>query len=191
MQPCPSCRRFLMKVPTSCPFCDAPIKPTNTGRALQALGASATAVVLAACYGGAPGKWTGMPDSGDTGTSSNDLTADDFTLELTSTGVSLVLLNASVPMTFGMVEQGDCGDDCWEAESCLNSTEGYSFCHEAGTEGVSLTRVDSADEVRANETTLFHSGLTSDIGYILDTGETCFTWGEAADYFNGLGCFEL
>lgn len=180
-----------MKTPETCPFCDAHIVPTATGRALQALGASATAVVLAACYGGAPDKWTGMPDSGDTGRSSNDLTADDFTLELTSSGVSLVLHDAPAPMSFGMVEQGVCGDACWVAESCVGATEGVSVCHDAGTTGVTLSLVTSADEVRASETTLFHDGLDSDIGYMLDAGDACYTWGAGASYYDGLGCFSL
>ena len=191
MQSCPACRRFLLKTPESCPFCGEHLQPSGPGRALQALGASATAVVLAACYGGAPEKWTGMPDSGDSGQTSSDLTADDLSLELTSTGVSLVLYNAPAPMSFGIVEQGDCGDECWEAESCVGTTEGYSVCHDAGTSGVNLSRVTSADEVRASETTLFHDGNTNDIGFLLDSGDACFTWGAAESYYDDLGCTDL
>ena len=191
MQSCSSCGRFLLRTHSECPFCGAHLQASKTGRALQALGASATAVVLAACYGGAPGKWTGSPDSGDSGQTSSDLTAADLSLELTSTGVSLVLYTAPGPMSFGMVEQGACGEDCWEAESCVASTEGYSVCHDAGTTGVTLTRVSSADEVRASETTLFSDELDSDIGFLLDSGDACFTWGAGESYYDDLGCTDL
>jgi hypothetical protein len=77
MYTCPSCSRHLMNESDQCPFCN---KPTLgfTNR-IKIVGVSATAFVMAACYGVGPYKGineTGMYDTGDTGLLESDLDGD-------------------------------------------------------------------------------------------------------------------
>ena len=193
MHACPSCDRHLMGTPTRCPFCDTRLVRPTAGRSLQAIGASATAMVLAACYGPPRGSWKAIDTSedtgGDTGESGEDgLESTDVVLSLDSSGVAISIVNAETAFDFGIVEQGACGDDCWEAESCEGETAGYSFCHDAGVTGVLLSLVTSPDEVVDSSTTLFSSANTNDLGFVLDSGVDCYVWGDAADYWSSWDC---
>ncbi|MED5370872.1 MAG: MopE-related protein [Myxococcota bacterium] len=64
MKPCPHCDRHILNSPDQCPHCGEPLRGPM-GKLLKAVGAGATMVMLAACYGPGPG-WddTGRLDSG-------------------------------------------------------------------------------------------------------------------------------
>ena len=61
MNACPSCDRHLLHDEAKCPFCGVPTKNIAT-RVRNAVASGVTMVVLAACYGPAPG-----PDKDDSG----------------------------------------------------------------------------------------------------------------------------
>ena len=66
MHPCPSCKRHVRALETSCPFCGT--KTQSLGKmARTVVGAGVTAVVLAACYGVGPDFVidTNAPDTND------------------------------------------------------------------------------------------------------------------------------
>ena len=146
--------------------------------------------MLAACGGkdSATGLSGTTGTTGNTGTTGTAFSAADVTLTLDSAGVALAIANAPAAMDFGIVEQGGCGDQCWEAESCEGETAGYSFCHDAGTSGVALALVSSPDDVVDGSTTLFSSAITNDLGYVLDSGSDCYTWGAAGSYWSAWSC---
>jgi len=117
----------------------------------------------------------------------DDFSAGDISLEITSSGVSLSIWNAPTDLSFGIVE--GCGDgDCWEAESCVASTDGYAFCHDVGTSGAFLSKVDSPDSVSSGSTTLFSSDTTGPLGFFLDAGGECWVWGDYSEFYDGYGC---
>ena len=190
MNACPACRRFLMKSVPQCPFCEAPVPPSRLGRVASAMGASATAVVLAACYGGGD-KWgTGYSDSGDTGTTSEEPDVlDRVTLSVTAGGIALSIDPTEAAYDFGVIEACDTPGSCWVAEGCVEPFAGYAFCHDAGTSGLTLTKVDGPDEVVSSSTTLFDDTFSGTLGYMLDDGTECFAWGEGQQYFvDAVGC---
>ncbi len=81
---CTSCGRHLMEASESCPFCD---KPAPFSNKLKMLGASATAFVMAACYGVGPGygeygKETGLDDTGYLDPEESDIDMDQFTADV-------------------------------------------------------------------------------------------------------------
>ena len=54
MTPCPECNRHLLTATAACPFCSAPVTRPVLSKLLSAVGATMTAVVMAACYGSPP-----------------------------------------------------------------------------------------------------------------------------------------
>lgn len=71
MTPCPHCDRHLIHSPSVCPHCGESLRGPM-GKLLKAVGAGATMIVLAACYG--PG---GFVDTGtDTGPPDTDMDGD-------------------------------------------------------------------------------------------------------------------
>ena len=54
MTPCPECNRHLLAAVSTCPFCNSRINTSSFNRLLNAVGATVTAVVMAACYGMPP-----------------------------------------------------------------------------------------------------------------------------------------
>lgn len=113
---------------------------------------------------------------------------EDVSLSLSSGGVTLTLVNADSGFDFGILESGACGEDCWLAEGCFESTGGYAFCHDAGTTGVSLATVATPDEVVSSATTLFSDSLADAMTYVLDDGSDCYTWGSTPGYYIDYGC---
>jgi len=193
MQACPSCRRFLMGSPDRCPFCETLVPPSKLGRVAQTVGASATAVVLAACYGGAD-KWTGMPDSGDSAATTTDPSGEfgpeDVDVTLSSTGVTLEIRDTEEVFFFGMAPNCDSSSsDCWVAESCVEGQGGYEVCHGVSATGATLTKVETPGEVVSGATTLIDNSFEGQLGYVLMNESACYTWGDNKQYYvDALGC---
>ncbi len=76
MTPCPECNRHLLEETTDCPFCSAKQARRPMTRVLNAVGATVTAVVMAACYGMAPELITCDDDTGIT-----DCDGDGYSVE--------------------------------------------------------------------------------------------------------------
>ena len=82
MENCNSCNRLIMDESQDCPFCHQP--KARTSRVLKVFGVSATAFVMAACYGVPPGKYvdTGSWDDVDGDTFAVDVDCDDNNAEI-------------------------------------------------------------------------------------------------------------
>ncbi len=114
---------------------------------------------------------------------------EDVTVTLSSTGVQLTLVEAPGPMSFGMIETGLCGEDCWIAEGCVEASGDYAFCHESSETGLTLTLAASPDGVINSETTLVSEAQEGSLTFMLSDGTDCYTWGTTPGYYiTALGC---
>jgi hypothetical protein len=77
MTPCPQCNRHLLAVTASCPFCGTAISRSALTRVLNTVGATVTAVVMAACYGMAPDMIVDCDDTGITDCDGDGYTTED------------------------------------------------------------------------------------------------------------------
>ena len=141
-------------------------------------------LVCAGCVGKG-GSGTGLPSEESTPSTFGPA---DVALTLHPGGVSLVLTHTTSTYTFGIVQAGVCGDECWVAESCIDEQDGASFCHPVGSSGVELDVVETAEDVAIGFTTRFSSAMGADNGYMLDDGTTCYVWGPGAFHYRDLDC---
>jgi len=90
------------------------------------------------------------------------------------------------------------GEDCLAAvPSWYSSTvddQGYQLCHPIPADGgLRLTTVDSPDQVRAGETTLFTQSESDELTYVFFATDlsTCWTWGDDPSYYASFDCSHL
>jgi len=114
----------------------------------------------------------------------------DVTVAITDEGLTLRLVDAPSPMTFGYAQTGDCeGDTCWQAESCASNTSGPAVCHDVTSNLLQLAHVSAADHLVPSSTTMVTPGMLGSLTFVLDGGDACYTWGHNPDYYaQNFGC---
>jgi hypothetical protein len=128
------------------------------------------------------------PDT-DTGTYSGG----DREGGLTAEGVDVVITNGSGRYRFGLVQSGTAdnwtGEDCWNGYT-TGTGEVYRYCHEISSAGGTLTRTDTLPLEEGQ--TLFYDGIPGSVGFYLeDESGACYVWGDAAAWWDSLGCTSL
>jgi len=115
---------------------------------------------------------------------------EDVTVALTSHGLTLRVVDAPDTMHFGFAQTGDCtAESCWQGESCTSSANGPAVCHEVTGDTLQLTSVSAVDHIMSSSTTRVDIQQLGSLTFLLDTGETCFTWGHAPAYYSdAFGC---
>ncbi len=115
---------------------------------------------------------------------------ENVTVAITDEGLTVRLLEPPSPMTFGFAQTGDCeGDTCWQAESCASNTSGPAVCHEMTSGLLQLAHVSAADHLIPSSTTMVTPDLLGALTFVLDAGETCYTWGHDPGYYAAsFGC---
>ena len=106
---CNSCGRHVLNETTDCPFCNQP--STGISGKLKVLGASATAFLMAACYGIGPDylKETGFEDSGISDLEESDLDGDQVTADIDCDDLN-PLINPNVTETCDDGIDNNCND---------------------------------------------------------------------------------
>lgn len=145
------------------------------------------------------------PTKGDTGAWGGDDTSGgtselSFAVTWGSSSVELSISDdEGRAFWFGMAEtNAGCGDECWTGEDCLygytspNTGTTYGpYCHDAGTEGISLTYGGDPTNLQEGTTVFPDSSYKGNVAYYFedqDSGD-CWVGGlNGASYYSGQGC---
>jgi hypothetical protein len=151
--------------------------------------------LFACTEGGKETGETGGDADTDTDADTDADTTPETTVEATlvADGVDVVITNGSGDYNFGIVQSGT--SDNWTGEDCYQgyttgAGDNLQFCHAMSSSGGSLTKAETLP--LADGETLFYDGLPGSVGFYLeDSSGACYVWGDAASWWDAIGCTSL